>query len=120
DGNARASPRAEDDARPDRHPALRARRVARRDHLISADHMLDASIDCPRPRVLDLALPSPAGNCYPTAGVNGGSPLSTACTLATAIAAIWRRVSRVALPMWGSSTERGAARRRGWTAGSSE
>src|SRR5437667_3517040 len=52
-------------------------------------------------------------------GVKGGLPFSTACTFATAIAAILRRVSSVALPMCGSSTVRGAASKRGWIAGSS-
>jgi hypothetical protein len=36
---------------------------------------------------------------YPNTGVNGASPFKTACTFATAIAAIWRRASCVALPM---------------------
>src|SRR5438477_9496673 len=52
-------------------------------------------------------------------GVKGGLPLRTACTFATAIAAMRRRVSAVALPMCGNNTVRGAASRRGWIAGSS-
>src|SRR5438874_12753913 len=52
-------------------------------------------------------------------GVNGGSPASTAWTFASAIVAICRRVTGVALPRWGSSTVRGAARSRGWMCGSS-
>ena len=52
-------------------------------------------------------------------GVSGGPPLSTACTFAMAIAAIWRRVSSVALPTCGNNTVRGAASNRGWMLGSS-
>jgi len=52
-------------------------------------------------------------------GVNGGPPASTAWTFASATVAMRRRVSGVALPRCGSSTVRGAARRRGWICGSS-
>ena len=64
--------------------------------------------------------PAAAGwRSHGNTGVNGGSPDSTARTLASAMAAIWRRVSSVALPKCGSSTVRGAARSRGWMCGSS-
>src|SRR5213078_2988420 len=52
-------------------------------------------------------------------GVKGGLPFRTACTFATAMAAILRRVSSVALPMCGNNTVRGAASKRGWIVGSS-
>src|SRR2546426_921133 len=44
---------------------------------------------------------------YAYTGVKGGLPLSTLCTFAIAIAAILRRISSVALPIWGNNTVRG-------------
>src|SRR5690348_17254869 len=42
--------------------------------------------------------PGPALRTQPNTAVSGGSPASTACTFASAMAAIWRRPSSVALP----------------------
>ncbi len=56
--------------------------------------------------------------CARAARSSDGSPRSTRTIASAAATAIAVRVSTVALPTWGRRTARGAARRRGLTAGS--